>query len=35
LDSSGAETIAVMPIPNKGLGQAINDRVARAAAPRN
>jgi L-threonylcarbamoyladenylate synthase len=26
--------IAVMPIPNDGLGEAINDRLARAAAPR-
>ena len=33
LDSeSGA--IAVMPIPNNGLGEAINDRLMRAAAPR-
>jgi L-threonylcarbamoyladenylate synthase len=24
----------VMPIPNEGLGEAINDRLARAAAPR-
>jgi len=35
LDGFGAETIAVMPIPNRGLGQAINDRLARAAAPRD
>lgn len=34
LDASGAETIAVMPIPEHGLGEAINDRLARAAAPR-
>jgi L-threonylcarbamoyladenylate synthase len=34
LDGSGANGIAVMPIPNKGLGEAINDRLARAAAPR-
>lgn len=34
LDSSGAETIAVMPIPDTDLGEAINDRLARAAAPR-
>jgi L-threonylcarbamoyladenylate synthase len=34
LDRSGASTIAVMPIPNRGLGEAINDRLARAAAPR-
>jgi L-threonylcarbamoyladenylate synthase len=26
--------IAVMPVPNEGLGEAINDRLARAAAPR-
>lgn len=35
LDASGANTIAVMPIPAAGLGIAINDRLARAAAPRN
>ena len=35
LDASGARTIAVMPIPNEGLGEAINDRLARAAAPRS
>lgn len=29
-----AEPIAVAPIPDKGLGRAINDRLARAAAPR-
>src|ERR1700704_265713 len=34
LDKSGAKTIAVMPIPDRGLGEAINDRLARAAAPR-
>jgi L-threonylcarbamoyladenylate synthase len=34
LDKSGAETIAVMPIPEHGLGEAINDRLRRAAAPR-
>lgn len=33
LDDAGVETIAVMPIPQEGLGQAINDRLARAAAP--
>jgi L-threonylcarbamoyladenylate synthase len=31
LDHSGARTIAVMPIPNNGLGEAINDRLQRAA----
>lgn len=30
----GAATIAVMPIPHTGLGEAINDRLRRAAAPR-
>jgi L-threonylcarbamoyladenylate synthase len=34
LDASGAGTIAVMPIPDRGLGEAINDRLRRAAAPR-
>jgi len=34
LDASGTARIAVMPIPNEGLGEAINDRLARAAAPR-
>jgi L-threonylcarbamoyladenylate synthase len=34
LDASGALTIAVMPIPHDGLGEAINDRLQRAAAPR-
>ena len=34
LDASGAGTIAVAPIPQTGLGEAINDRLARAAAPR-
>ncbi len=29
-----APTIAVMPIPPEGLGEAINDRLQRAAAPR-
>jgi len=31
LDASGAGTIAVMPIPEQGLGEAINDRLRRAA----
>lgn len=35
LDRAGAKTIAVMPIPGHGLGEAINDRLARAAAPRD
>jgi L-threonylcarbamoyladenylate synthase len=34
LDDAGASTIAAMPIPDDGLGEAINDRLARAAAPR-
>jgi len=34
LDAAGAGVIAVMPIPANGLGEAINDRLARAAAPR-
>lgn len=34
LDESGAATIAVAPIPNHGLGEAIIDRLRRAAAPR-
>ncbi len=34
LDDSGAPTIAVVPIPEHGLGEAINDRLRRAAAPR-
>jgi L-threonylcarbamoyladenylate synthase len=31
---TGAERIAVAPIPREGLGLALNDRLARAAAPR-
>lgn len=34
LDASGAKTIAVMSVPRHGLGEAINDRLARAAAPK-
>jgi L-threonylcarbamoyladenylate synthase len=34
LDAAGVKTIAVMPIPHQGLGDAINDRLARAAGPR-
>jgi L-threonylcarbamoyladenylate synthase len=33
-DSSGAAVIAFSPIPDEGLGEAINDRLRRAAAPR-
>jgi L-threonylcarbamoyladenylate synthase len=35
LDAMGAERIAVAPIPERGLGRAINDRLRRAAAPRS
>jgi L-threonylcarbamoyladenylate synthase len=35
LDSSGAGSIAVMPIPETELGEAINDRLRHAAAPRH
>lgn len=34
LDGDDAGAIAVMPIPDEGLGEAINDRLRRAAAPR-
>lgn len=34
LDDSDVSAIAVMPIPEEGLGLAINDRLRRAAAPR-
>ena len=34
LDAGGAAVIAVAPIPARGLGEAIRDRLARAAAPR-
>jgi L-threonylcarbamoyladenylate synthase len=34
LDQGGAEYIAVAPIPEVDLGEAINDRLRRAAAPR-
>ncbi|TCL08478.1 translation factor SUA5 [Shimia isoporae] len=35
LDKSGDAPIAVSPIPEVGLGRAINDRLRRAAAPRH
>lgn len=35
LDRSGAAMIAVEPVPSEELGEAINDRLARAAAPRD
>ena len=34
LDASGARRIAVMKVPHEGLGEAINDRLKRAAAPK-
>ena len=34
LDEMGAEKIAVSPIPDEGIGIAINDRLKRAAAPK-
>ena len=34
LDAKGARVIAVMPIPDHGLGEAINDRLRRAAVAR-
>jgi L-threonylcarbamoyladenylate synthase len=34
LDAAGAQVVAVMPVPETGLGEAINDRLRRAAAPR-
>lgn len=35
LDRSGAAIIAVEPVPMDGLGEAVNDRLMRAAAPRD
>ena len=35
LDAMGAAGIAVSPIPERGLGRAINDRLRRAAAPKD
>jgi L-threonylcarbamoyladenylate synthase len=34
LDAAGARAIAVMPVPHHGLGEAINDRLRRAAVGR-
>ena len=34
LDRPAYRAIAVMPIPARGLGEAIRDRLMRAAAPR-
>ena len=33
-DAAGVERLAIAPIPTHGLGEAINDRLSRAAAPR-
>lgn len=35
LDAKGPRAIAVMAIPHEGLGEAINDRLQRAAVPRS
>ena len=35
LDTRGARAIAVMPVPHHGLGEAINDRLRRAAMGRD
>ena len=35
LDARGSRAIAVMAVPNEGLGEAINDRLQRAAVPRS
>ncbi len=35
LDATGVTMIVVAPIPETGLGEAINDRLRRAAAPRS
>jgi L-threonylcarbamoyladenylate synthase len=34
LDTKQAQGIAVMPVPDHGLGEAINDRLRRAAIGR-
>ena len=34
IDATGISSIAVAPVPHHGLGEAINDRLQRAAAPR-
>ena len=33
-DAAGAAVIGVAPVPDRGLGEAVNDRLRRAAAPR-
>ncbi|MGE4373642.1 MAG: L-threonylcarbamoyladenylate synthase [Xanthobacter sp.] len=35
LDETGAPSIAVVPLPRSGMGEAIADRLDRAAAPRS
>lgn len=35
IDATGVARIAVAPVPHHGLGEAINDRLLRAAAPRD
>jgi L-threonylcarbamoyladenylate synthase len=35
LDTEAATAIAVVPIPDRGVGEAINDRLRHAAAPRD
>ena len=35
LDLKDAPAIAVMPVPDEGLGEAINDRLRRAAVGRD
>lgn len=35
IDATGVTRIAVAPVPHHGLGEAINDRLMRAAAPRD
>ena len=32
---NGIQTIGISPIPRKGIGDAINDRIKRAAADRS
>jgi L-threonylcarbamoyladenylate synthase len=34
VDDTGTAKIAIAPVPDNGLGEAINDRLRRAAAPR-
>lgn len=34
IDEQGATTVAIAPVPSRGAGEAINDRLKRAAAPR-